>query len=76
MVFLLVAMQRWVKFHIANRRRIAIAKEFGTGERVVVVEFPSREAALAAYESEAYQRALDVYGDGIERDFRIVGGLD
>jgi uncharacterized protein (DUF1330 family) len=45
-------------------------------ERVVVGEFPSREAALAAYESEAYQRALEVYGDGIERDFRIVEGLD
>jgi uncharacterized protein (DUF1330 family) len=53
-----------------------IAKEFGTAERVVVVEFPSHEAALAAYESEAYQRGLAVYGDGIERDFRIVEGLD
>jgi uncharacterized protein (DUF1330 family) len=54
----------------------SVAKEYGVAERVVVGEFPSREAALAAYESEAYQRALEVYGDGIERDFRIVEGLD
>ena len=54
----------------------AIAKEYGIAERVVVIEFPSREAALAVYESEAYQRALEVFGDGAERDFRIVEGLD
>ena len=54
----------------------AIAKECGVAERVAVVEFPSRQAARAAYESETYQRALEVLGDGAERDFRIVEGLE
>ncbi|MEU8438561.1 hypothetical protein AB0F18_37885 [Streptomyces sp. NPDC029216] len=29
-----------------------------------------------AYESEAYQKALVVLSDGVERDFRIIEGLD
>jgi len=53
----------------------AVGKESGVSERVVVIEFPSYAAALAAYESETYQRALKVLGDGAERDFRIVEGL-
>jgi uncharacterized protein (DUF1330 family) len=40
----------------------------------VVVEFESYERALAAYESEAYKKALKALGSGAERDFRIVEG--
>ena len=54
----------------------AVGKESGKSERVVVIEFPSHAAALAAYESETYQRALKVLEGGAERDFRIVEGLD
>jgi uncharacterized protein (DUF1330 family) len=45
-------------------------------ERTVVVEFPSFEQALATFQSEAYQEALAVLGDGVERDARVVAGLD
>jgi len=34
----------------------------------------SQEIALAAYESEAYKKALQALGSGAERDFRIVEG--
>jgi uncharacterized protein (DUF1330 family) len=42
--------------------------------RTILVEFDSYEIALAAHESEAYQKALQALGSGAERDFRIVGG--
>jgi uncharacterized protein (DUF1330 family) len=52
------------------------AFEAGLKERTVVIEFPSFEQALAAYQSEAYQKALAVLGDGAERDARVVAGVD
>jgi uncharacterized protein (DUF1330 family) len=42
--------------------------------RTILVEFDSYEIALAAYASEAYQKALQALGSGAERDFRIVEG--
>ena len=48
--------------------------EAGLQQGTVVVEFESYERALAAYESEAYKKALKVLGSGAERDFRIVEG--
>ena len=50
------------------------AYEAGLQQRAVVVEFDSYEIALAAHESEAYQKALQALGSGAERDFRIVEG--
>ena len=50
--------------------------ESGMNERVVLVEFDSIEQAVAARESEAYLEALAVLSDGVERDFRIVEGID
>ena len=50
------------------------AHEAGLPLRTVVVEFDSYERALAAHESEAYQKALQALGSGAERDFRIVEG--
>ena len=41
-------------------------------ERTVIIEFDSVEAAAAAYDSPAYQEALQALGDGAERDLRIV----
>ena len=53
-----------------------VAREAGIAERTVLVEFDSFEQAVAAYESAAYQEALAVLSDGVERDFRIVEGFD
>ncbi|MFB8208468.1 MULTISPECIES: DUF1330 domain-containing protein [unclassified Streptomyces] len=52
------------------------AYEAGVAERVVLVEFDSFEQAVAARESPAYQEALAALADGVERDFRIVEGVD
>jgi uncharacterized protein (DUF1330 family) len=49
--------------------------ESGLQQRAVIVEFDSYETALAAYESEAYKKALQALGSGAERDFRIVEGV-
>jgi uncharacterized protein (DUF1330 family) len=53
----------------------AAAFESGTMERTTLIEFPSVAAAVAAYESPAYQEALAVLGDAAERDLRIVEGV-
>ena len=50
------------------------AHEAGLALRTIVVEFDSYEIALAARESEAYQKALQALGSAVERDFRIVEG--
>jgi len=50
------------------------AHEAGLQQRTIVVEFDSYDAALAAYRSEAYQKALQALGSGAERDYRIVEG--
>ena len=48
--------------------------EAGLQQRTILVEFDSYEIALAAHESDAYQKALQALGSGAERDFRIVEG--
>lgn len=48
------------------------AFESGIVERTTLIEFASVEAAVAAYESPAYQEALQALGDGAERDLRII----
>jgi len=45
-------------------------------ERTVIVEYPSLEKAVAAYNSAAYREALKALGDGAVRDIRIVEGLE
>ena len=49
--------------------------EAGLAMRTTLVEFDSYPTALKAYESEAYQKALQVLGSGAERDHRIVEGV-
>lgn len=44
-------------------------------ERTVVIEFPTLEQAVGAYESAAYRTALAALGDGATRDVRIVPGV-
>ncbi|MET9618205.1 DUF1330 domain-containing protein [Kitasatospora indigofera] len=53
-----------------------VAHEAGITQRVVLIEFDSFEQAAAAYESEAYRKALVALPDGFERDFRIIEGVD
>jgi uncharacterized protein (DUF1330 family) len=49
--------------------------EAGLDERTVIIEFESVEQAVAAYQSEGYQKALRALGDGAERDLRIVEAI-
>jgi uncharacterized protein (DUF1330 family) len=53
----------------------AAAFESGSVERTTLIEFPSVEAAVAAYESSGYQKALAALGDGAVRDLRIIEAL-
>jgi uncharacterized protein (DUF1330 family) len=52
------------------------AFESGTTERTTLIEFPSADAAVAAYHSADYQRALAALGDGAERDIRVIEAID
>ena len=58
------------------RGNAVVAREHGLKERTVVVEYPSLEKAIAAYDSAAYAEALKALGDGAVRDFRIVEGVE
>lgn len=48
----------------------------GFKERTVVIEFDSLAAATAAFNSKTYQEALVTLGDAVERDFRVVEGIE
>jgi uncharacterized protein (DUF1330 family) len=61
---------------VLARGNAAVVLEHGLKERVVVVEYPSLEKAIAAYGSPAYGEALKALGDGAVRDIRIIEGLD
>ena len=50
--------------------------EAGIKQRMVVVEFASVAAAVAAHDSPGYQAALKVFNNAAERDFRIIEGLE
>ena len=53
-----------------------VAHDAGIAERTVLIEFDTFEQAVAARESAAYQEALVTLSDAVERDFRIVEGID
>lgn len=57
------------------RGMCADVREGGLMQRTVLIEFDSLEKARAAYESPAYQAALAVLGDAVERDIRFVEGV-
>ena len=57
------------------RGNAVAAYERGLKERVLIIEFPSVERAIAAHDSPAYQEALKALGDGAVRDVRIVEGV-
>jgi uncharacterized protein (DUF1330 family) len=49
--------------------------ERGLEQRTVLLEFDSVAQAVAAHDSPAYQAALRVLGNAVERDLRIVEGV-
>ncbi len=52
------------------------AMEDGIMNRTVIIEFESLEAAMALYDTPAYQEAVRALGEGsVERDMRIVEGV-
>jgi uncharacterized protein (DUF1330 family) len=53
-----------------------VAHDAGIAQRTILIEFDSFEHAVAAHESAAYQEALAALSDGVERDFRIIEGID
>ena len=58
------------------RGTAAIAYEAGIKQRIVIVEFESVAKAVEAHDSADYQAALKVLDNGVERDLRIVEGLE
>ena len=51
--------------------------EQGLMQRTVVIEFPTLQQAMAAYESPGYREALTALGkNAAERDMRIVAGVE
>ncbi len=52
------------------------AFEAGLVDRTVVIEFPSVEAAVSCYRSDAYGEALTKLGDAAVRDMRVVEGVE
>jgi uncharacterized protein (DUF1330 family) len=51
-------------------------KESGNMQRTVLIEFESLQAALQAYESDAYQLAMkELVGNAVVRDIRIIEGV-
>jgi uncharacterized protein (DUF1330 family) len=51
-------------------------RDQGLKERTVVIEFPTYEQAVAAYESDAYKKAREALGDAVVRDVRIIRGVE
>ena len=50
------------------------AHENGVSEQTVLIEFKTLEKAIAAYNSEDYQKALEALDGGADRDIRIFEG--
>ena len=58
------------------RGNAAKAYEAGLLQRIVIIEFDSVEKAAAAHDTPAYQEALRVLGKSVDRDLRIVEGVE
>ena len=48
----------------------------GVAGRVVLIEFASVAQAVAAHDTPAYAEALRALGDGVDREIRIVEGVE
>jgi uncharacterized protein (DUF1330 family) len=50
--------------------------ENGLNQRTVLIEFDSVAQAIAAHDSPEYKEALRVLGNAVDRDMRIVEGVE
>jgi uncharacterized protein (DUF1330 family) len=50
--------------------------ENGLKQRIVLIEFDSVAQAVAAHDSAEYKEALHVLGKAVDRDMRIVEGVE
>ena len=50
--------------------------ESGVNQRTVLIEVDSVAQAIAAHDSPEYQEALRALGNAVERDMRIVEGIE
>jgi len=50
--------------------------ESGLSQRTVLIEFDNVARAIAAHDSPAYQEALRVLGNAVDRDLRIIEGAE
>ena len=50
--------------------------EGGLDQRLVLIEFDSVAQAIAAHDSPGYQQALRALGNAVDRDLRIVAGVE
>jgi uncharacterized protein (DUF1330 family) len=48
----------------------------GLNQRTVLIEFDNVAQAVAAHDSPGYQEALRVLGNAVDRDLRIIEGID
>ena len=58
------------------RGRPARVYENGVAERTVIVVFDTLAQAIAAHDTPGYQQALSALGNGVDRDLRIVEGIE
>ncbi len=52
------------------------AYEAGLKQRMVIIEWPSLQAAIDAHDCSEYQAALKVFNNAAERDFRILEAME
>jgi len=52
------------------------AYEAGLKQRMVIIEWPSLQAAIDAHDCPEYQAALKVFNNAAERDFRILEAME
>jgi uncharacterized protein (DUF1330 family) len=50
--------------------------ENGLAQRTVLLQFDSLAQAIAAHDSPGYQEALRALGNAVDRDLRIIEGVD
>jgi uncharacterized protein (DUF1330 family) len=50
--------------------------ESGLSQRTVLIEFDNVAQAIAAHDSPAYQEALRVLGNAVDRELRIIEGVE
>ena len=61
---------------ILARGEPAKVYEYGLKLRTVLIEFDSVAQAIATHDSPAYAEALKALGNGVDRDLRIVEGVE